>query len=105
MADDPKTEDPGKALKERSMREFAERTQGKPTPTQDENDRAKLGEHVIDKEPDGSPIDESMTGPVPRTNAEMSTSRTRTSQAQQPQGTDTGGYQTRQTTANKPPTT
>jgi hypothetical protein len=32
-------------------------TQVKPTPTQEENDRAALGEHVIDKEPDGSPPD------------------------------------------------
>jgi hypothetical protein len=29
----------------------------KPTPTQDENDRAALGEHVTEKEPDGSPPD------------------------------------------------
>ena len=27
----------------------------KPTPTQDENDRAAMGEHVVDKEHDGSP--------------------------------------------------
>jgi len=29
----------------------------KPTPTQEENDRAAMGEHVMDKEPDGSPPD------------------------------------------------
>ena len=33
----------------------------KPTPTQEENDRAALGEHVIEKEPDGSePTEEAM---------------------------------------------
>jgi hypothetical protein len=31
---------------------------GKPTPTQAENDAAAMGEHVMDKEPDGSPEDE-----------------------------------------------
>lgn len=29
----------------------------KPTPTQDENDRAKLGEHIMEHEADGSPPD------------------------------------------------
>ncbi|MFH0298366.1 IPT/TIG domain-containing protein [Bradyrhizobium sp. 31Argb] len=29
----------------------------KPTPTQEENDLAAMGEHVIEKEPDGSPLD------------------------------------------------
>lgn len=28
----------------------------RPTPTQAENDRAREGEHVIEKEPDGSPV-------------------------------------------------
>lgn len=49
-----KQEDPGAALRAASMKEFEERTQGKPTPTQEENDRAKMGEFVTDKEPDGS---------------------------------------------------
>src|SRR5262249_31199774 len=31
----------------------------KPTPTQEENDRAAVGEHVTEKEPDGSPEQES----------------------------------------------
>jgi len=30
---------------------------GKPTPTQEENDRAAMGEHVTEHEPDGSPPD------------------------------------------------
>jgi hypothetical protein len=31
----------------------------KPTPTQDENDSAAMGDHVMQKEPDGSPEEES----------------------------------------------
>jgi hypothetical protein len=50
-------EDVGKQLKERSMQEFAERTKGKPTPTQEELDRANMGEHVMEKEPDGGAPD------------------------------------------------
>ena len=33
------------------------RTPGQPTPTQEENDRAKLGEHVVIEEYDGSGLD------------------------------------------------
>jgi hypothetical protein len=54
-------EDPGKALKEKSMQEFAARTKGKPTPTQAENDRAALGEHILEHEPDGADLDENAT--------------------------------------------
>jgi hypothetical protein len=36
-----------------------------PTPTQSEVDRAATGEHVIEKEWDGSPIDESSADPTP----------------------------------------
>jgi hypothetical protein len=32
----------------------AEKLKGKPTPTQEENDRAKLGEHISEHEDDGS---------------------------------------------------
>jgi hypothetical protein len=46
----------GKEIREKSMREYEERTTGaKPTPTQEENDRAAMGEHVVEKESDGSP--------------------------------------------------
>jgi hypothetical protein len=48
----------GQAVRAKSAEEFAARTKGKPTPTQEENDRAVLGEHVIDKESDGSESDE-----------------------------------------------
>ena len=33
-------------------------TEGKPTPTQEENDLAKLGAHITEHEPDGSPSDD-----------------------------------------------
>ena len=55
--------DPGQALKARSLKEFDEQTQGKPTPTQEENDRAAMGEHVIEKEPDGSKEQPENSGP------------------------------------------
>jgi hypothetical protein len=42
-------------LRAKSYEEFTRRTSGKPTPTQDELDRIMLGEHVLEKEPDGTP--------------------------------------------------
>jgi hypothetical protein len=57
MADE-KREDFGKVLKEKSMEEFAKRMKGKPTPTQDELNRANLGEHIAEHEADGSDLDE-----------------------------------------------
>jgi hypothetical protein len=57
----------------------------KPTPTQEENDLAKLGVHVPDKEDDGS-------GPDPSTNLVQQ----RHSEAKPAGG---GGYQTRHSTA------
>ena len=53
-------EDPGKAAREKSTQEFNERMKGKPTPTQEENDRAALGEHITQHEPDGSPEEETV---------------------------------------------
>lgn len=75
-------EDPGKALKEKSMAEFAERSKGKPTPTQEENDRAAMGEHVVDKEADGSSPDPATPTPKQK-------------QAEAAPGSS-AGYQTRQ---------
>jgi hypothetical protein len=57
----------------------------KPTPTQAENDRAMEGEHVLQKEADGSPEDHS-ADPVAKTQKRQMT-------ADKP-----GSYQTRQTT-------
>jgi len=97
-----KQEDPGAALKAQSMKEFEERTQGKPTPTQEENDRAKMGEHVTEKEPDGSK-EEPPFG-APHEAHEPRGQRGRSDQSQQNRqsepihttGGGPGGYQTRQ---------
>jgi nitroreductase len=42
-----------KSAREQQVKDAPE--QGKPTPTQEENDQAALGVHVLEKEPDGSP--------------------------------------------------
>jgi hypothetical protein len=47
--------DRGKEIKERSLKQQKDMTGWKPTPTQEENDLAAVGQHVMDKEPDGSP--------------------------------------------------
>ena len=63
MADDPATENARKLLveerkvSERSRQEFIERSKGKPTPTQEENDLAALGAHIMEHEADGSDPD------------------------------------------------
>jgi len=41
-------------LSDRSRAEYAERSKGKPTPTQEENDLAALGAHILEHEDDGS---------------------------------------------------
>lgn len=68
---------------EESHREGSERlSKGKPTPTQEENDRAKLGEHILTHEDDGS-------GPDPHL--------TRTAEPAKP----AAAYQTRHATAGR----
>jgi hypothetical protein len=57
----------------------------KPTPTQEENDRAMEGEHVLQKEADGSPEDHSADPDVK-------------TQKRQVTADKPGSYQTRQTT-------
>jgi hypothetical protein len=69
-------------LTEKSKQEYAERTKGKPTPTQQENDLAACGAHFHEHEPDGS-------DPDPYATKEM--------EAKKP----TGGYQTRQVTSSR----
>jgi hypothetical protein len=49
-----KTLEENKKLSEQSRAEFGERTKGKPTPTQEENDLAALGVHITEHEADGS---------------------------------------------------
>jgi hypothetical protein len=59
-ADDPATEHAKKALAEeskateKSRADFAERSKGKPTPTQEELNMSNLGAHIIEHEEDGS---------------------------------------------------
>jgi hypothetical protein len=63
LADDPATETAKKTLAEehkasdKSRAEFVERTKGKPTPTQEENDIVALGGHILEHEDDGSAPD------------------------------------------------
>jgi hypothetical protein len=72
----------GKEARAKMLADAEARQQGKPTPTQEENDRAKLGEHVMEKEDDGS-------GPEPKFDV-----RGRQVEAAKP----SSGYQTRQQT-------
>ena len=63
LADDAATANAQKQLAEerkaveRLHAEFAQRTKGKPTPTQEENDLAALGAHILEHESDGSDPD------------------------------------------------
>lgn len=49
----------GRAAKAESLRVFGERTKGRPTPTQEENDEAALGKHIMEHSADGSDPDPS----------------------------------------------
>ena len=64
----------------------------KPTPTQDENDLAASGVHIIEHEPDGSPPDPGITPLAPE-----GTTRTRQVEAKKP-ATTRSDYQTRTAT-------
>jgi hypothetical protein len=44
-------------VSDKTRADFIERTKGKPTPTQEENDLAVLGAHFHEHEPDGSELD------------------------------------------------
>jgi hypothetical protein len=86
LADSPATEAAKKAVEadkkllEQSRAEYASRTKGKPTPTQEENDLAVCGAHILEHEPDGSDPDPNVKSmePAPKQS----------------------GYQTRQTHAS-----
>ena len=75
-------------VRERSAREYAERSKGKPTPTQEENDIAAHGGQILEHEDDGS-------GPDP---FDPKQQHERHSEARRPGG----GYQTRQATPQSP---
>jgi hypothetical protein len=83
MADDTvkKQLEADRKIVDESNRQFVEMSKGKPTPTQEENDRAILGEHVDKKEDDGS-------GPEPKITLQRVVEAKPGQQA---------GYQTRQT--------
>ncbi|MCP3471412.1 hypothetical protein NLM33_18720 [Bradyrhizobium sp. CCGUVB1N3] len=86
LADDPQTEAAKKAVadekkaSDKSRTEFAERTKGKPTPTQEENDLAMCGAHILEHEDDGS-------GPDPH--------QAKVLEAEKPSARPAGNYQTR----------
>jgi hypothetical protein len=82
-----------KTAREKAHAEQREAMAGvKPTPTQEENDLAASGVHVVEKEPDGSPLD---TGGVPVAEEKRHAEAGKTPQR--------GAYPTRASTAN--PTT
>jgi hypothetical protein len=62
-ADDPATENAKKVLAEeqkateKSRADFASRSKGKPTPTQEELNMSALGAHILEHEEDGSDPD------------------------------------------------
>ena len=63
MQDDAQTEAAKKAIEvdkkrsDLSKAQFAEKTKGKPTPTQEENDLAMYGAHILEHEYDGSDLE------------------------------------------------
>jgi hypothetical protein len=93
LADDQQTEHAKKQLAEerkateRSRAEYAERSKGKPTPTQEENDLAMHGAHILEHEDDGS-------GPDPFNNA---IDHKNLEGDSKPQGQRPQSYQTKQT--------
>ena len=93
MADDAATEqakkqyEEEKKVTEKVRADSAARLKGKPTPTQEENDLAALGAHILEHESDGSDPDPGLT-PAATKHLEASQSRPQT-------------YQTRQQTAHK----
>jgi hypothetical protein len=79
-----------KQAREKAQAEHREVLAGaKPTPTQDENDLAASGVHIIEHEPDGSPPDPGITPLAPE-----GTTRTRQVEAKKP-ATTRSDYQTR----------
>jgi hypothetical protein len=95
MADNTTTENAKKQLAEerkvteKSRAEYAQRTKGKPTPTQEENDLAVLGAHITEHEDDGSGPDPHHVEKTKQLEADKS-------------GTKPAAYQTRQATPATP---
>jgi hypothetical protein len=71
-----------------------------PTPTQEENDLAATGQHVLTKEPDGSPLDEAANPPQ---DADVAESEQKKKQMEAKPAPAAAGYQTRQQPAGRRP--
>lgn len=71
--------------------------ESQPTPTQEENDLARLGQHVMDKEDDGSAPDLSNLSPAERKRREDEHAKRRSSEA-----SGSAAYRTRESTSPKP---
>jgi hypothetical protein len=76
---------------EKEERAAAPQADSKPTPTQDENDSAAMGEHVMNKEPDGSPEEESPAMQLQKQEEARKAAKSKHSEARPTQS----GYQTR----------
>jgi hypothetical protein len=89
-----------KEIADRSRQEYAERAKGKPTPTQEENDLAAHGAHILEHAADGSPPDPYMQEHEERMRKDSEMRKQVESKHAQPQSAQQqgGGYQTRQTT-------
>jgi hypothetical protein len=92
LADDPATEQAKRAyesekkLSDASKAQYESKMKGKPTPTQEENDLAACGAHILEHEADGSDLDPN--------NFSSLTQDTKNLGASKPQA-----YQTRHTSA------
>jgi hypothetical protein len=75
-----------KKLSDKSKQEYAEKTKGKPTPTQDENDLAALGAHITEHEHDGSNPDPNVPEQRQMESAGGKPYQTRQATAAPPQG-------------------
>jgi hypothetical protein len=71
-----------------------EREKWMPTPTQDENDRAAMGEAVLEKKPDGSPVEltAEQQAEAQKKHRQQQSESTRHMEARKPEG---ASYQTR----------
>jgi hypothetical protein len=89
---------------EKEERAAPPQADSKPTPTQDENDSAAMGDHVMQKEPDGSPEEES---PAMQLQKQEEARKERMGKSKQSEARPTqSGYQTRASQAqpqHRPP--
>lgn len=102
-ADNPQTEagkqqyEAEKKVSDKSKAEYARLSKGKPTPTQEENDMAMCGVHILEHEPDGS--DPDPNAPAEKDKREHEQHERRQSEAGS--GGRPSNYQTRHQTPSK----